>query len=332
MRIAIVGAGGVGGLLGGLLARSGAEVAVVARGAHGDAIRTRGLTVDSTLGRFTVPVAAVAADPAALGPADVVLVAVKAWQVAEVAPSLAPLVAAGGVAVPLQNGVEAAGRLAAALGEERVAGGLISVLAWIDGPGAVKHLGGPPTLKLGERGARAGGPGPRTSVPRSGAGVASPRLEPLAAALRAAGAQVEVVADIERAAWEKYLLIEPWGTLGAAARAPMGVLRSTPEARALLVALQDELARVARARGVALPDDAPARTLAFLDGVPGEATASMQRDLGAGRPSELDDQTGALVRLAREAGVPVPLHEALHALLLPQEAAARGRIPKFQRT
>jgi 2-dehydropantoate 2-reductase len=89
---------------------------------------------------------------------------------------------------------------------------------------------------------------------------------------------------------------------------------------------------VGRARGVALPDDAPARTLAFLDGVPAEATASMQRDLGAGRPSELDDQTGALVRLAREAGVPVPLHEALHALLLPQEAAARGRIPKFQRT
>jgi 2-dehydropantoate 2-reductase len=317
VRVAIVGAGGVGGVLAGLLARAGAEVTVVARGAHGEALRARGITLDSPLGRFTVPVAKVAADPAELGPADAVLVAVKAWQVAEVAPSLAPLLARGGVAVPLQNGVEAADRLAAALGEDRVAGGLIAVLAWIDGPGVVKHVGAPPRVKIGERGARAG---------------ASPRLETLAAALRAAGAEAEVVPDIELAAWEKYLLIEPWGALAGAARAPMGVLRATPPTRALLAALQDELARVGRARGVALAADAPARVLAFLDGVPAEATASMQRDLGAGRPSELEDQTGALIRLARAAGVPVPLHEALYALLLPQDAAARGRIPKFQRT
>lgn len=318
MRVAIVGAGGVGGLFAGLLARAGAEVRVVARGAHGEAIRERGLSVDSPLGTFTAKVAAVSADPAALGPADATLVAVKAWQVAEVAPGLAPLVAGGGVAVPLQNGVEAAGRLAAALGDDRVAGGLVSVLAWIDGPGAVKHVGAAPRVKLGERGARAGGP--------------SPRLEALAAALRAAGVVVDVVADVERASWEKFLLIEPWGVLGAATRAPVGVLRGTPEARALLVGLQEELAAVGRARGVALPPDAPAKTFAFLDGAPPEATASMQRDLGAGRPSELEDQTGAVVRLARAAGVAVPLHETLHALLSPQEAAARGRIPKFTRT
>jgi 2-dehydropantoate 2-reductase len=318
MRIAIVGAGGVGGLLAGLLARSGAEVVVVARGAHGEAIRDRGLSVTSPLGTFTTRVAAVSADPAALGPADAVLVAVKAWQVAEVAPTLAPLVAGGGVAVPLQNGVEAAGRLAAALGEERAAGGLVSVLAWIDGPGAVKHVGVAPRVKIGERGALAGRP--------------SPRLDGLAAALRAAGVEVDVVPDVERATWEKFLLIEPWGVLGGASRAPIGVLRSTPESRALLVALQEELARVGRARGVALAADAPARTFTFLDAAPAEGTASMQRDLGAGRPSELEDQTGAVVRIAREVGVPVPLHEALHALLLPQEAAARGRISKFTRT
>ncbi len=178
MRIAIVGAGGVGGLLAGLLSRAGSEVVVLARGAHADAIRAGGLRVDSPLGRFTAPVAAVASDAAALGPVDAVLVAVKAWQVAELAPSLRPLVAAGGVAVPLQNGVEAAGTLAAALGEERVAGGLVAVLSWIDGPGAVKHVGGPPRVKIGERGARAGRP--------------SARLDGLAAVLRAAGAEVEV--------------------------------------------------------------------------------------------------------------------------------------------
>jgi 2-dehydropantoate 2-reductase len=318
MRIAIVGVGGVGGLLGGLLARSGEQVAVLARGAHADAIRARGIALDSPLGRFLAPVAAVADDPAALGPAEAVLVCVKAWQVADVAPRLAPLAAAGAVVVPMQNGVEAAGRLAAALGDEAVAGGLLSVLSWIDGPGAVKHVGGAPRVKMGERGARAGRP--------------SPRLDRLAAALRAAGAECEVVADVERATWEKFLLIDPWGTVAAAARAPVGVVRSVPESRTLLVGAMEELARLARARGVALADDAVPRTLALVDGFPPEATASMQRDLGAGRPSELADQTGAVIRLARDAGVPVPIHTVLHAALAPQERAAREEIPRFPRT
>jgi 2-dehydropantoate 2-reductase len=317
MRIAIAGAGGVGGLLGGLLARAGTEVTLLARGAHADAVRANGLRVDSPLGRFTARVAAVSDDPAALGLADAVLVAVKAWQVAELAPRLAPLVAGGGVAVPLQNGVEAADRLAGALGADRVAGGLVSVLSWIEGPGAVKHVGGPPRVRIGERGEPAGRP--------------SARLEALAAALRAAGVEVDVAADIERATWEKFLLIEPWGALSAAARAPLGVVRTVPETRAALQGLIEELARVGRARGVALADDAAARTLAALDGFPFDGTASMQRDLAAGRPSELEDQTGAVVRLARESGVAVPLHEILRAALLPQERAARGALAPFAR-
>jgi 2-dehydropantoate 2-reductase len=318
VRIAIVGAGGVGGLLAGLLARAGVEVRLVARGAHAEAIRRDGLRVDSPLGVFSVRIPVVAEDPAAIGPVDAVLVAVKAWQVAGLAPRLAPLVAAGGVAVPLQNGVEAAGRLAAALGEERVAGGLVAVLAWIDGPGAVRHVGAMLRVRVGERGQRAAAP--------------SPRLEALAAALRSAGADVEVVADVERASWEKFLLIEPWGAVAAVARAPIGVVRSVPETRALLVRALEELAAVARARGVALAPDAVARTLALLDGVPPEGTASMQRDLGAGRPSELEDQVGAVVRLAREAGTGVPVHEVILAALLPQERAARGEVARFPRT
>jgi 2-dehydropantoate 2-reductase len=317
MRIAIAGAGGVGGLLGGLLARAGTEVAVLARGPHADAIRANGLRVDSPLGRFTARVAAVSDDPAALGPADAVLVAVKAWQVAELAPRLAPLVAGGGVAIPLQNGVEAADRLAGALGADRVAGGLVSVLSWIEAPGAVKHVGGPPRVRIGERGDRAGHP--------------SERLEALASALREAGAEVDVAADIERATWEKFLLIEPWGALSAAARAPIGVVRTVPETRATLQGLIEELARVGRARGVALDDDAAVRTLAALDTFPFDGTASMQRDLAAGRPSELEDQTGAVVRLARASGVPVPIHEVLRAALLPQERAARGALARFAR-
>ena len=322
MRIAIVGAGGVGGLLAGLLARTGNEVGLVARGAQLSAVRAGGLLVESPLGRFTVGSMAlrggVSDDPAALRPAEAVIVSVKAWQVEEVAPRLAPLLAPEGVVVPLQNGVLAAGRLAAALGEDRVAGGIVNLLAWIDGPGRIRHVGGSPRLVLGERGERARRP--------------SPRLEALSAALRAADCEASVTDDVERAIWEKYLLIEPWGTIAAAARAPIGALRAVPETRALLASAMRELEAVARARGVRLPADAVDRALSRLDALPPEATASMQRDLAAGRPSELDDQPGALVRMARAAGVPVPVHEAMLAALMPLERAARGKLPAFPRT
>ncbi len=317
MRIAIVGAGGVGGLLGGLLARSGAEVVVVARGGQLAAIRAGGIRVDSPLGAFTARVAAAAEDPAALPPAEAVLLSVKAWQVREVAPRLAPLVAPGGVVVPLQNGVEAADQLAQALGPDPVAGGVVKVLAWIDGPGSVKHVGNAPVVIMGERGARAG---------------PSPRLDALAAALARAGVDAQVSRDVERDIWEKFLAIEPWGAIAAASRAPIGVLRALPETRALHRAAMAEVAALARARGVELEQDAVARTEAFLDSVPPEGTASMQRDMGAARASELEDQVGAVLRLGRQSGVATPVHDALYAVLLPQESAVRGRIKRFPRT
>ncbi|OFX26018.1 MAG: hypothetical protein A2V77_05410 [Anaeromyxobacter sp. RBG_16_69_14] len=292
-------------------------MSVVARGAQLEAIRARGLQVSSPLGDFTQRVAT-GADPGALAPADAVLVAVKAWQLAEVAPTLAPLLSGGGVAVPLQNGVEAADRLAAALGSERVAGGIVNVLAWIEGPGVIRHLGGVPRIVVGELGDRASAP--------------SARLEALAAALSHAGAEAKLSTDMERVSWEKFLLIEPWGAISAVARAPLGVVRGIPETRALLVTAMEELATLARARGVRLAPDATGSALALLDGVTPEATASMQRDIGAGRPSELEDQTGAVVRLARVARLAVPVHEVLLAALLPQEAAARGRLASFPRT
>ncbi len=317
MRIAIAGAGGVGGLLGGLLARSGTQVLVLARGAHAEGIRVRGITVNSPLGRFTARVEKVAPDPEALGPADAVIVAVKAWQVEELAQDLSPLIGPGAVVVPLENGVEAAPRLAAALGEDPVAGGIVSVLSWIDAPGAIRHVGGPPRITMGERGARPRAP--------------SERLEALAGALRAAGAEVTVTDDIERATWEKFLFIEPWSAVAAAARAPIGIVRGVPETRDLLVRAMEEVAALARARGVALGADAVSRAIAAIDGLPPEGTTSMQRDLGAGRPSELEDQAGAVLRLARESGVAVPVHAALLPALLPQERSARGEM-RFERT
>ncbi len=317
MRIAVVGVGGVGGLLAGLLGRAGRdEVVLVARGEALAAVRARGLEVEVPGGTFMSRPALAVEDPAEAGPCDAVLVAVKAWQVAGLAPRLAPLLTGGGVVVPLQNGVEAADRLAAALPPAQVAGGVIWVYAWSEGPGRVKQIGAAPRLVMGER------PGAPLGA----------RLEVLAAALAAAGVKAELAPDVAAAAWEKALLIGTLGLVGAVTRAPAGAIRDTPETRALLAGLMAEVAAVARARGVALAGDVVARTLAFVDGVPADATASMQRDLAAGRPSELDDQPGAIVRAARAAGVAAPLHEALVAALLPQERAARGLTPGFTRS
>jgi 2-dehydropantoate 2-reductase len=316
MRIAVVGAGGVGGLLAGLLARSGEEVVLLARGAALQEVASGGLRIDSPLGCFVAHPAAVVEDPARAGPCQAVLVAVKAWQVAALAPRLAPLVAGGGVVVPLQNGVEAAARLSAGLPGARVAGGLCFVYAWADAPGRVRHVGAPPRVTMGER------PG----APLGGV------LEPLAEALQRAGVVADRPADVEAAAWEKLLFIGPLGAVGAVSRAPAAPIRAEPETRALLAGLMEEVAAVARARGVRLAPDAVERALATVDRIPHDATASMQRDLAAGRPSELEDQVGAVVRLGREAGASAPLHAALVAALRPLERAARGEIPPFQRT
>jgi 2-dehydropantoate 2-reductase len=349
MRIAVVGAGSVGRLLAGLLARRGRdEVVLVARGEPLRAARGAGLTVEAPGGTFTVRPTLAVEEPAEAGPCDAVLVAVKAWQLAGLAPRLAPLLVTGGVAVPLQNGVEAADRLAAGLPAAQVAGGVIWVYAWAEGPDRVRQLGAPPRLVMGVRTsppaeaqhgppaeAQHGPPaeaqhGP-TAEPSSGPPVGA-RLAALAEALAGAGMKAEVTADVAAATWEKALLIGSLGLMGAVTRAPAGPIRTTPETRALLAGLMAEVAAVARARGVALPAGLVERTLAFVDSVPADATASMQRDLAAGRPSELDDQPGAIVRAARAAGVPAPLHEALLAALLPQERAARGLTPPFTRT
>jgi 2-dehydropantoate 2-reductase len=238
---------------------------------------------------------------------DAVVVAVKTWQVKEVAPRLRPLLGPATVVVPMENGVEAAGELAAALGPGPVAGGLCHVLAWIEGPGAVKHAGFGPRVTLGELG-----------------GGGSERLERLAAALRRAGMEAAVVDDIRTALWEKFLFIDPLSSVGAVTRAPVGEMVAVPETRALLLAAMREVEALARKSGARLPQEAVERTLARVEGLPADATASMQRDVLAGRPSELHEQTGAVVRLGRAAGVPVLVHEALYGALLPQERKARA--------
>jgi 2-dehydropantoate 2-reductase len=309
MRIAVFGAGGVGGYFGGRLAQAGEPVVFIARGAHLQALRARGLRVESVAGDFTVSPVVATDDPAAAGTVDAVLVCVKAWQVPEAARALVPMLREDSFVVPLENGVDAADQLAAVVGPARVVGGLCRIVSFVAGPGHIRHAGAVPRVEFGERDGRA-----------------SPRVAALRAAFaRCAGVSVETPPDIEKALWEKFLFIAPFSAVAAVTRMPAGGVRSVPATRRLLEEATREVFEVARRGGVALSDDAVARTLAYVDALPEDATASMQRDLLEGRPSELDAQTGTVVRLGRERGVPVPVSEVLYACLLPSELQARTR-------
>jgi 2-dehydropantoate 2-reductase len=308
LRLAVFGAGGVGGYFGGRLAQAGEEVAFIARGEHLRALQRDGLRVESIAGDFAVNPVRATDDPANVGPVDVVLVAVKAWQLAGAAEQMRPLVGPETVVLPLLNGVEAPAQLAAVFGQERVAAGLCTLITSIAAPGLIRHEGAAPRIAFGRPD-----------------GQRDARLEALLGAFsRAQGLTAEMVDDIEAAMWRKFLMITTFSGVGAVTRAPIGVMRALPETRALLQQSLREIYAVALALGVPLTPEAMDGAMAFMDALPPAATASMQRDILDGRPSELEAQNGAVVRLGAQAGVETPLNRFLYASLLPQERKARG--------
>lgn len=308
MRIAVFGAGSVGGYFGGRLARVGEDVVFIARGAHLRALCEQGLRVESPQGNFRVVAVQATDNPAQIGPVDVVLVAVKAWQVPEAAQAIRPMIGPETFVVPLQNGLEAPAQVAAVVGAEHVLGGSCVISSLIAAPGCIRHVGLEPSVTFGELDRRP-----------------NPRAERLREALERAEVSAFIPEDIQVAIWEKFMAIR-FGPIGAVARAPAGVLRNLPETRQLVEQAGVETLRVARARDIDLPEDSPARMMAAFDSIAPGITASLQRDIEAGRPSELDALTGALVRLGAEVGVETPLHAFIYHTLLPQELHARGQL------
>jgi 2-dehydropantoate 2-reductase len=305
MRIGIVGAGGVGGLIAGLLARAGHGVGLVARGRTREAIEERGLRVDSPLGVFTAKVDI--GSPEELAPVDAVLLAVKTWQVPEVAATLGPMLRRDTVVATLQNGVDAPDQCVEVLGPERVFGGICHVLSWIVEPGSIKHVAAAPRVTLGPW---------RTPI--------DGRIQALKQALESAGVPVRIPEDFPAALWDKFLFIASFGGVGAVTRAGAGALRTIPQTRQLLVGAFDEVQALANAKQVALRPDTVAKALALVDVLPEDSIASLQRDVVAGRPSEVESLSGAAARIGTELGVSVPIHAAIYAALLPQERAARA--------
>ncbi len=309
LRIAVFGTGGVGGYFGARLAQGGHDVIFIARGAHLEAIKEQGLKVESILGHVHVHPAQATDNPGEVGPADVVLVATKAWQLPETVQAMVPLVGEETVVVPLLNGVEAPDILVQALGPEPVLGGLCKISAFKAAPGLIRHVGVEPEVIFGEL-----------------EGGLTPRVKRLKDAFELCkGVKVTVPDDIRAAMWAKLTFIAPFSAVGAVTRAPAGVIRRLPQTRRLLEEAMKETVAVAQALGVALPHEAARQAMAFTDHMEPHVTASMQRDIMEGRPSELEAQTGAVVRLGRKAGVPTPVNDFLYAALLPQELRARGQ-------
>lgn len=301
MRIAVVGAGGVGGYFGGRLAAAGEEVTFIARGAHLQAIRERGLKIESkAAGDVSLPPGAATDYPASVGPVDAVLFCVKLYDVDAAAKASLPLIGPDTVVVSLQNGVDAEARMAAILGPEHVAGGVAEIGANISEPGTILHKS--PFARM-VFGALEGQP--------------DPRLERLCEACKAAGIDASVSDDIEAALWLKFVMLASFAAVTCLLRRPAEAIRDDGDIRATYIAALREVEAVARAKGVKLPDGVVERTTGFLDGMPDGMKSSMLVDLEQGRRLELEHLSGAVVRFARELDIPVPVHQTAYAALKP---------------
>ena len=298
MRIAIFGTGGVGGYFGGRLAQAGEDVTFIARGEHLRAIKTTGLKVDGLPRDFVILPAKATDDVTEVGEVDLVVLGVKAWQVPDAARAMKPLVGSNTTVVPMQNGVEAAPQLVSELGPDNVIGGLCRIVSYVVEPGHIRHAGLKPSIIIGELDNR------RTE-----------RITKIEQVFKHAGLEISVAADIQVALWTKLLFIASFSGIGAMANAPAGVIRSDPKWRAQMISAMEEIYTLAHARGINLPANAIDTVMAGVDALPEDATSSMQRDIAAGKPSELESQNGAVVRMARESGVDVPTHTLIYETL-----------------
>jgi 2-dehydropantoate 2-reductase len=309
MKIVVFGTGGVGGYFGGRLAAAGNDVSFIARGKHLHALQTSGLWIESAKGDLHLERARATNDPARIGPVDLVILGVKAWQVTEAATVIQPLIEPGTIVLPLQNGVEAYDQLAAALGPEQILGGLCRIISYIDRPGRIRQMGFEPSVAFAEWDNRP-----------------SARVDQLLTVFKDAGIETSVPADFHAALWQKFTFIAGYGGVGAVTRAPAGVIRKLPETRRMIEVGMLEVCAVAKALGIDLPADTVARALTGVDSLPEDGTSSMQRDIIAGRPSELEAKNGAVVRLGQSAGINTPINSFVYDCLLPLELKARGKL------
>jgi 2-dehydropantoate 2-reductase len=298
MRVTVIGTGGVGGYFGARLAQGGCDVGFVARGLQLAALREHGLRIESDLGHLHLPAVRAADSPAALGPADVILICVKLWDTESAARAAAPVVSPQTMVISLQNGVSKEDTLREVLGDRAVAGGLCYIGSKILSPGVIRHTGALQKIVFGELD-----------------GHQSSRAGTFLAACRSGGIDAEISSDIRRAIWEKCVFLTAVSAATTAMRSPIGPIRSNPQTRAFLLELMREVAAVGRALGIALDESLAESKLAFCDGLPAEMTSSMHNDLQQGRRLEVPWLSGKIAELGQSVGVPTPLNRAVSDIL-----------------
>jgi len=299
MRIVMMGSGGVGGFFGGRLARAGEDVAFVARGAHLEAMKRDGLTIENEpQGPIHVDGVRASDDPAALGPADLVIVSVKLWDTESAARSIKPIVGPDTAVLSLQNGVIKDEILRREFPERSIMGGVAYVATHISRPGVIHQTGTMQRVIVGEYDGRI-----------------SERAKKLHEALVRSGVTAELSGDVRRSIWEKFVFLVGLSATTTTMRRPLGAVRENPRSRAFLLEIMREVVRVGRAQGVAIPEDFADQRLAFADTLPYDMTSSMAHDLERGNPLEVEWLSGGVVKLGKDAGVPTPANESVCAIL-----------------
>jgi 2-dehydropantoate 2-reductase len=299
MRIAIVGSGGVGGYFGGRLAEAGADVTFLARGAHLDALRTRGLRLLSSKGDLHLPRVNATDDPRAVGPVDIALFAVKLYDTDSALAMLPPLLGPDTAVIPLQNGVESVDVLTRAIGPAHTVGGTCYVSAVIAEPGVIRHTAMDHLLFGEVDGSR------------------SPRLETFLAACQPASFKSTLSANITVDIWTKFTRLSVFSGMTAVTRSPVGTIVNDPELMAMLKAALIEALTVAHAKGIAVSNDIVEDVARSYSGFPPHVRASMAEDLERGRRLELRWLSGAVVRIGKQVGVPTPIHGFIATVLKP---------------
>ena len=300
MRIAVIGAGGVGGGFGAALAKAGADVTFIARGAHLAAMKSAGLKVRSPRGDTHLVPTQATDDPAGIGNVDFVLFCVKLWDVESAGEHIRPLIGPETAVIPLQNGIDAHERLLPILGEAAVMGGVAQISASITAPGEITQVGTFMRMIFGELGGRR-----------------SPRAERFLALCQKAGFDATLSETILTELWMKFILLSSNAGMMALARQPIGALRDDPDMRPIFLAAYREVVAVGLAKGVALPADAVEKVVDFTNHAPAAMKASMALDLERGNRLEVPWLSGKVVELGRQYGIPTPTHAMLYAMLKP---------------
>lgn len=307
MKIVVMGTGGVGGYFGARLAAAGEDVRFVARGAHLEAMQRDGLKIDSRLGDLTLKPVKVSPSAAELGPADLVMIAVKLWGTDAAIEAVKPLIGPNTAVVSFQNGVGAIDALTKVFGQGPVLGGVAHIATVIGAPGVIKHTGTMAKLTIGEP-----------------AGGLSPRIQAIYDAAKKAGIDVVASEDIQKSIWDKFVFLASFSGVTALTRQSKGPIMADPDMRRMFSDCIAEACAVARAKGIKMAPDHETKAVAFCDGLPAEMKASMLHDLEAGNRLEVEFLSGAVARLGTELGVPTPVHRTIYAALKPYTAGRQA--------